>query len=258
MKTIQCTTSPVYYHGSEASQLTLDATRRNEDGAILCLSASVNVARRYGPFVHRFRLRPCTLGRMSVTEWMNSQGPLSKQVPAIIVERNQDAYDFPEDMLVLLNTNIISHLGTLQQDELTLLDDGHPFLHQPVGPSDRGFAHWVASHHRDCLGAALEDLGNWRVLANGGFEGHFEKESGWLKDYRVTVSPNTSGDFSSHKPWMVDDNWEERAVDYCETVFDAVRIADLRMRKMRRNAISYEHPTSQERTHDFNIELSAA
>jgi len=164
MRRIQCNTAPCYYHGSATPLTQLSLSRLNDDNVGLCLSASVNIARRYGPFVSRFVLDEAVLQELSILEWMAGSvtAEANKGVDGLLVCGERGVYDFQADMLAVTNLSVLRFDSILNPAEMEQLDDGFSTLHEPTGPSSRGWAEFVADRCSGDLNGALVDIG-WEV-----------------------------------------------------------------------------------------------
>jgi hypothetical protein len=186
MRRIECDTAPCYYHGSEAPLTHLNQSRLNDDNVGLCLSASVNIARRYGPFVSRFVLERAVLQELSIQEWMGGRAAAeaSEGIDGLLVCGDRSIYDFQADMLAVTNLSVLKFDRVLTTAELEQLDDGFSALHEPTGPSSRGWAEFVADRCSGDLNGALADIG-WEVVGERVYA-VLERDDGH-REYRACV-----------------------------------------------------------------------
>lgn len=158
----------IFYHGGEAAIEKIDAGRVSSDGELLCASASVNVARRYGPVVSKFELLATKVKTVSVIEWMSGISPANEDLrlsgyEAMVVTGN-GGFDFPKDTLFILIPAAVRYLGTMSDAELLAKDDGLAKSHAPR-PSEPGFSTYVEDLC-ESIGDAIPD---WVATPRGGF-----------------------------------------------------------------------------------------
>lgn len=142
--------SSTWYHGGSAAVAAIDSGRQGADGELLCLSASPNVARRYGETVSRFSLPLDALViRYAHADWMTNRSPSIAELRdegyhAVIVEPGQASFDFPAETLFVIASNAVEYRGVLSAAELASLDDGLATTHEPA-PGKTGWHEYVHS-----------------------------------------------------------------------------------------------------------------
>lgn len=155
--------SSTWYHGGTAPVSAIDPSRRSPDGELLCLSASPNVARRYGNVVSRFALpRDALVIRYALPDWMCNRAPAIDQLRdegyhAVIIDAGSGSFDFPVETLFVITSDAVEYSGTLTAAELTRLDDGLPVTSEPA-PGQPGWQEFVGSIYDGDEPAALADL----------------------------------------------------------------------------------------------------
>lgn len=172
----------IFYHGGAAAIEKIDAGRVSSDGELLCASASVNVALRYGPVVSKFELLASNVKTVSVIEWMSGASPANEDLrlsgyEAMVVSGN-DGFDFPKDTLFILAPAAVRYLGTASEAELLAKDDGLAKSHAPR-PSEPGFSTY-AKDLFESIGDAIPD---WVATPGGGFSITIdadEQDSEWV------------------------------------------------------------------------------
>jgi hypothetical protein len=152
-----------WYHGSSGPVATIYPGRRGADGELLCLSASVNVARRYGATVSQFSLpRDSLTIRYALADWMTNRAPTIDQLRdegyhAVIIEAGTDSFDFPVETLFVLSPDAVEYSGTLSPESIARLDDSLPVTSEPA-PGQPGWREYVGSIYGGDESAALADL----------------------------------------------------------------------------------------------------
>ena len=152
-----------WYHGGARPVSTIDPGRRGADGELLCLSASVNVARRYGGTVSQFSLpRDALVIRYAHADWMTNRAPTIDQLRdegyhAVIIEAGTGSFDFPVETLFVISPDAVEFPGTLSPDKIARLDDGLPVTSEPA-PGQPGWPEYVGSIYGGDEYAALADL----------------------------------------------------------------------------------------------------
>lgn len=140
------------YHGSNYGGVeSIDPHRRRSDGELLCMSASINVARRYGHTITCFEVREgLPVKRISVRDFFQGDKGLpdyhAEGFVAVVLEGDPDCYDFPADSWFILHKSAVKVHSWLNASEAQAKDDGLPFKIEPDGPHDRGWDVWVAEH----------------------------------------------------------------------------------------------------------------
>ena len=138
------------YHGSAAPVPVIHPRRFAVDGELLCTTLSVNVARRYGPVVSRFRINNVRTKTLTVREWMSNSIPLQQLrqegYSAVRVKGDRDCFDFPVDMVVVLDATALTFDKVLDPAEIVELVDEFSDTHEPEGPSAPGWLEWSADH----------------------------------------------------------------------------------------------------------------
>lgn len=155
----------VFFHGSCSVLTSIDPTQFSNDGELLCASASVNVARRYGAVITRIRLTEISeekVFKSSVFDWFNARVPsidkLREQgIKLVILIGTPESFDFPSDTLFVLDSNAVVLDSFLHDDEIKALDDGLSIKHEPTGPSDTGWVCYVNDLYQGDEAAALSD-----------------------------------------------------------------------------------------------------
>jgi hypothetical protein len=232
---IHCDSKPVFYYGSWSvvRELTPEATANAGMGR--CLSPSVNIARRYGPIISAFELKPCTLGCLSFEQFYRGTNSVfaGADVDALLFAGSAERYDHPVDMLLVRNPEILTFSRVLTVEEFHLLDDGLPLLQKPMGPADKGWDSWVNQMQNGDLVGALEDAG-WNAAA--GSYSYCLKSDGYERDWIVRVFsaagpiPLEFGEVPNDS-WLIETNFGETAV--AATLIDALASADIWSRQHR-------------------------
>lgn len=137
-----------WYHGTLSKTTSWSPYKGQSDAEdMLFLSKSVNVAARYGSvFKTSFSKLVPTI---SVEDWFKERFP--KKGSFII--KTDKGYDFPVDTLVAREA--LPPLSRISDDEITLLDDGFAYNHEPKSVSDRQFKVYIDEH---CEG----DINQWQ------------------------------------------------------------------------------------------------
>jgi hypothetical protein len=234
----------VYYHGSWTVTRELTPEHTGGPGMARCLTASVNVARRYGPLVSAFALKPCTLARMTLERFYLGVHPkVDEPVDALLITGNKSRYDTPVDMLIVQNPAILTFSRVLRPEEFALLDDGLPVLEEPMGPVDPGWETWVRSMFDGSLAGALENAG-WQV-DNGTYE-FVLKSDGSERDWGVRVysaAGRVPLEFADlpETAWIVETNFGESGA--ADSLQKALLIADRWSRERRLEREAQRRPT---------------
>lgn len=155
------------YHGAAAVISQVNPHQAAADGALLYTTRSVNVARRYGPVVSRFIVNDVPMGTMSVHDWLHDICELSSFKKdgclAVTVTGSRDIFDFPVDMVVVLDVAALTFDRCLSSDEIVALRDDLSDS-QPDGPAAVGWDIWLADLSAGDVDSVLELFG-WDVQA---------------------------------------------------------------------------------------------
>jgi predicted Zn-dependent protease len=146
-----------FYHGGADAVFSIDPARVGADGEILCASASVNVAQRYGDVISTFEIATDRIERITVSEWFGADSssggePVSvaehkrNGVEAIVVTGSAESFDFPSDTLFVLTPNALEFVKVLTTAEINIADEGFAVVHDPEGPGHVGWELFVRSN----------------------------------------------------------------------------------------------------------------
>lgn len=147
--TVEVPDGVLLYHGG-TTPLTTIADRENEDGGVLCASASINVAERYGEHVVAVRLSAdANVREISINRWFHGdewdrETALAEGYDALRIHGEAGRYDFPADMVLALHPDALEIVGPVDAEQRAALDDGHARRHEPHGPGDREWDTWMA------------------------------------------------------------------------------------------------------------------
>jgi hypothetical protein len=206
------------YHGGHAPVLHLNPKQLGPDGELLCTSESVNVARRYGAVVTRFALNDVPTKTMSVRDWTaNARGLNTLRAEgylAVRVTGDAACFDFPVDMVVVLDPAAVTMDSVLNAAELRALSDGFSASHEPDGPVAAGWSEWLADLGGD-IDEALESLG-WHVSVHG-YSVSVPADEFW-RSRTIVVCETSPTSFDISDDWGADAN--------ARTKESALRIAD--------------------------------
>jgi len=153
----------VYFHGSGKPVTAIDE-RNGADGELLCLSGSVNIARRYGEIISRFTLsEDAVVYECTLLDWMSGRAPTCSQLAAegyaaAVVAAETSSFDFGAPTIFVLRADVFQYGGVASAEEIASLDDGLAFSHEPKSPGDRGWAVFVDTVYGGDESAATADL----------------------------------------------------------------------------------------------------
>jgi hypothetical protein len=113
-----------YFHGGPHALTNIDAARRNDDGFLICLTASVNVAQRYGSVVMEFSLEAEDVLTITPREWADNDPRIDGGEAIVVVSGHEESFDFPVDVLHVRLRDAVKILGVLPEADLKALNDG--------------------------------------------------------------------------------------------------------------------------------------
>jgi hypothetical protein len=218
------------YHGGDSAVSRINPHEFAGDGELLCTTLSVNVARRYGPVITRFAVNDVPTKTMSIAEWLNDVESLKclrkEGYFAVVVTGEKDRFDFPVDMVVVLDVAAVTFDRVLSADEMLALRDDFSDMHGPDGPAAVGWDLWLEDLGEN-IDDALENLG-WAVTTDGPCHVTVPADDMW-REYRVAVCEGLPPRYylpgvpTSY--WTIANNWG------CDdatapTRAEALRIAD--------------------------------
>lgn len=253
---VQCETLPCYYHGS-AQPLTQVGATQDDEGFVLYLSASANLARRYGPYVTRFTLLPSKLVVLALRDWGATASPEEETADAIVVLGDADCYDFQADMLAVKNPAVLQFQEVLSPAQLALHDDGLPVLQEPAGPADRGWSVWVKDRHSGSLPDALAEVG-WSIEDGATYRLSLLPdlaERQWnVRVYHCGANAPLGFDWLSEDSWLIESDFGEMGA--ADSLNDALVTADKWSRERRRCREASRRPGAPQ-SHTFEAESAA-
>lgn len=162
-----------YFHGGNVAVPQIDPYIYGEDDELLCASASINVAKRYGEVITAFTLNDLPVKRMTVKEWFtvdesskNLVADLRKAgFAAVVVEGDEASFDFPVETVFVLSPEALSFDRVLSEEEALGANDGIPSC-DPCGPSACGWDLYLADQYGGDLHEALRHCG-WVIFEDG-------------------------------------------------------------------------------------------
>lgn len=154
----------VYYHGGSGPVHVISPNWYGADGELLCASASVNVALRYGSVVSKFVLNPnAHVLRIPLSQLFAPTTPSfdcmrAEGMDAVLVAPSSDSFDFPAATVFVLRADALRFVETVSPAMIAALDDGLSTVHAPVGPQAPGWSVYVADVYSGNEAAALDDI----------------------------------------------------------------------------------------------------
>lgn len=163
-----------YFHGGNVAVPHIDPYIYGADDELLCASASINVAKRYGDVITALTLNDlAAVKRMTIKEWFtvdesskNLVADLRKTgITAIIVEGDKNSFDFPVETVFVLSPEALKFDRVLSEEEAIDEDNGIPSSY-PCGPASDGWGLYVTDLFSGDLHEALRANG-WDIFEDG-------------------------------------------------------------------------------------------